>query len=316
MRFIWTTITIQENQWFFKCYFLSVGLATHPRCRRLKFLGFTGGFLGGVSLAGKRRKKKRQAAKRTLAAVVLLCTSILACCQLGVVNDAADSVPAGSILVEAAENAVKLLQESWEQIFPASRQGAVSLEEVPEYAGSPFVEVNGNVPEFDENDLSEEAFERYSALDFLGRCGVAYANIGLELMPTEERESLSGVTPSGWKNKKYDNIEQGYLYNRCHLIGFQLAGENANERNLITGTRYLNVDGMLPLENMVADYIQNTGNHVLYRVTPVFDGDDLVASGVQIEAQSVEDDGAGVRFNVYCYNVQPGIVLDYATGES
>ena len=162
-----------------------------------------------------------------------------------------------------------------------------------------------------------EAFENYSDLDFLGRCGVAYANICKELMPTEERGEIGMVKPSGWHTVKYsDRIDGNYLYNRCHLIGYQLAGENANEKNLITGTRYLNVTGMLPFENEVADYVESTGNHVLYRVTPVFDGDNLVASGVQMEAESVEDNGAGVFFNVYVYNVQPGVIIDYATGDS
>lgn len=207
-----------------------------------------------------------------------------------------------------------VIQDIWELISP--RKSNIQLEDIPAYAGSPFVEINQNIPEFDEADMSTTSFERYSSLDFRGRCGVAYANIGRDLMPTEERGSISSVTPSGWNNKKYDNVDQGYLYNRCHLIGYQLSGENANEKNLITGTRYLNVDGMLPLENMVADYVKETGNHVLYRVTPIFEGNNLVASGVQMEAKSVEDDGAGVQFNVYCYNVQPGIEIDYATGES
>lgn len=207
-----------------------------------------------------------------------------------------------------------VIQDIWELISP--RKSNIQLEDIPAYAGSPFVEINQNIPEFDEADMSTTSFERYSSLDFRGRCGVAYANIGRDLMPTEERGSISSVTPSGWNNKKYDNVDQGYLYNRCHLIGYQLSGENANEKNLITGTRYLNVDGMLPLENMVADYVKETGNHVLYRVTPIFEGKNLVASGVQMEAKSVEDDGVGVQFNVYCYNVQPGIEIDYATGES
>ena len=189
-----------------------------------------------------------------------------------------------------------------------------SLEDIPAYAGDPYVAIDGNQPDFPEEDqTSTESFETYSPLDALGRCGVAYANIGQDLMPTEDRESISSVTPSGWINREYDGE---YLYNRCHLIGFQLTGENANEENLITGTRYLNVEGMLPFENLVADYVKETDNHVLYRVTPVFEGQNLVASGVQMEAWSVEDAGDGVCFNVYVYNVQPGITIDYATGES
>ena len=173
--------------------------------------------------------------------------------------------------------------------------------------------VDGNQPDFPGEDMTSVSFETYSELDTLGRCGVAYANVGQDLMPTEDRESISSVTPSGWINREYDGE---YLYNRCHLIGFQLTGENANEENLITGTRYMNVDGMLPFENLVADYVKETDNHVLYRVTPVFEGQNLVASGVQMEAWSVEDEGEGVCFNVYVYNVQPGITIDYATGES
>ena len=197
---------------------------------------------------------------------------------------------------------------------PAARtQSSVTLDSIPAYDGSPWVELNQNTPNFDPDDLTQEAFEEYGPLDSLGRCTTAWANVCQELMPTEDRESISTVTPTGWINREYDGE---YLYNRCHLIGFQLTGENANEQNLITGTRYLNVEGMLPFENMVADYVKETGNHVLYRVTPIFDGDNLVASGVEMEAQSVEDQGEGICFHVYCYNVQPGVTIDYATGES
>lgn len=189
-------------------------------------------------------------------------------------------------------------------------------ETIPEYSGNPYVELNGNVPYFTDEELSTTAFELYSELDFLGRCGACYANVCKEIMPTEERGSIGMVKPTGWHTVKYDCITDRYLYNRCHLIGYQLAGENANEKNLITGTRYLNVDGMLPFENEVADYVNDTDNHVLYRVTPVFSGDNLLASGVIIEAKSVEDKGAGLQFNVYCYNVQPGISIDYIDGQS
>ena len=192
-----------------------------------------------------------------------------------------------------------------------------SLADVPAYSGASYVEINGNVPYFTVSDLTEDPFETYSSLDDLGRCGVAYANICQELMPTEERGEIGMVKPSGWHTVRYNGVVDGnYLYNRCHLIGYQLSGENANEENLITGTRYMNVDGMLPFENLVADYVKETDNHVLYRVTPVFEGQNLVASGVQMEAWSVEDEGEGVCFNVYVYNVQPGITIDYATGES
>lgn len=191
----------------------------------------------------------------------------------------------------------------------------VVIDSLPEYAGEPFVVVNGNVPCFTE-EYTTEAFEYYSELDELGRCGEVYANIGVELMPTEERESIGHVKPSGWQIEKYDFVDGKYLYNRCHLIGFQLAGENANERNLITGTRFLNVTGMLPFENQVAEYVKETGNHVLYRVTPLYEGSNLVADGVQMEAWSVEDNGEGISFHVYVYNHQPGVVIDYATGAS
>lgn len=198
----------------------------------------------------------------------------------------------------------------------SSVQTADTVEDVPEYTGEPYVEINDNQPEFEEYELTTVPFEEYSKLDELGRCGEAEACVGEETMPTEDRESISSVEPTGWENEKYDNVDGGYVYNRCHLIGFQLTGENANEENLITGTRYMNTEGMLPFENMVADYIHETDNHVLYRVTPVFEGEDLVASGVQMEAESVEDDGAGICFNVYVYNVQPQITINYATGEN
>lgn len=189
-------------------------------------------------------------------------------------------------------------------------------ENIPPYEGNASVIINNGIPFFEVEDLTTEVFEEYSDLDEMERCGVAYANVCQEIMPTEERGSIGNVRPTGWHTVKYDVIADRYLYNRCHLIGYQLAGENADERNLITGTRYLNVDGMLPWENLVAGYAQETGNHVLYRVTPYFEGENLVASGVLIEAFSVEDNGEGICFNVYCYNVQPGILIDYATGES
>lgn len=191
-----------------------------------------------------------------------------------------------------------------------------SVDDVPEFSDSPYVAIRDNEPEFTEKELKAEAYESYSELDVLGRCGTAVACISTELMPTEERGSIGQVKPSGWQTVKYDIVDGKYLYNRCHLIGFQLTGENANKCNLITGTRYMNVEGMLPFENMVADYIKETENHVLYRVTPVYDGTNLVARGVQMEAQSIEDDGEGICFNVYVYNNQPGIVINYATGES
>ncbi len=189
-----------------------------------------------------------------------------------------------------------------------------ALNDVPAFSGKPYVIINDNIPSFSEEELATQAYEYYSELDVLGRCGYAMACIGKELMPTEDRGSIGQVKPSGWQTIKFDFVDGKYLYNRCHLIGFQLTGENANPKNLITGTRYLNVDGMLPFENMVADYIKETGNHVLYRVTPIYDGNDPVARGVQMEAISLEDDGEGICFNIYAYNNQPGVSIDYKTG--
>lgn len=193
---------------------------------------------------------------------------------------------------------------------------AVTALGIPAYSGDPFVVLNNNVPLFGETELATTSFEYYSPLDALGRCGVTYACIGRDIMPTEERGNIGQVKPTGWHTIKYEGIDGNYLYNRCHLIGYQLTGENANEQNLITGTRYMNVDGMLPFENMVADYVKETGNHVLYRVTPIFEGDNLLATGVQMEAMSVEDEGAGILFHVFAYNVQPGILINYADGNS
>jgi len=190
----------------------------------------------------------------------------------------------------------------------------VSLKEIPEYDDEPYVVINNNKPDFDDEEKSTKSFEEYSELDDLGRCQEAVANIGQDLMPSKKRESIGMVKPTGWHTVKYDNVDGRYLYNRCHLIGYQLTGENANEKNLITGTRYMNVEGMLPFENMVADYIKETNHHVLYRVTPIFEGDNLVADGVTMEAQSIEDDE--IEFHVFVYNVQPGIEIDYTDGNS
>lgn len=187
------------------------------------------------------------------------------------------------------------------------------------YSGDPYVEVNRNKPEFTREDiarLSVPGYEYYTALDDLGRCGYVEACVGEETAPIEERGSIGMIKPSGWRTVKYNCVDGKYLYNRCHLLGYQLTGENANENNLITGTRYLNIEGMLPFENKVADYVEATGNHVAMRVTPIFEDTNLVASGVQMEAESIEDQGDGIHFNIYCYNVQPGISIDYATGAS
>lgn len=202
--------------------------------------------------------------------------------------------------------------------FISGNESTVSydINDIPEYNGKNYVVINDNEPFFTLDDYSDSSFEKYSRLDKLGRCGEAVANIGKDLMPTEDRENIGSVKPTGWHTVKYDNVEGKYLYNRCHLIGFQLTGENANDKNLITCTRQMNTRGMLDFENMVASYVKETGNHVLYRVTPYFDGDNLVASGVLMEAKSVEDDGDGVKFNVFVYNVQDGVSIDYKTGES
>lgn len=192
----------------------------------------------------------------------------------------------------------------------------VSSASLPEFSGSAYIELNGNMPYFSLDDYPKESFEEYGELDYLNRCTACVANIGPDLMPTEERGYIGSVKPSGWHSVKYDFVDGKYLYNRCHLIGYQLTGENANERNLITGTRFLNVEGMLPFENMIAEYVRESGNHVLLRVTPRFEGENLLASGVFMEAMSVEDEGEGILFNIYCYNAQKGVIIDYATGES
>lgn len=206
--------------------------------------------------------------------------------------------------------------DSKQKVVHTGTASAFNAADVPAYSGEPYTAVNNNEPYFTSDNLTTEAFENYSELDALGRCGVAYANVCLETMPTEKRGSISEVKPTGWHSVKYDNVDGKSLYNRSHLIGYQLTAENANQQNLITGTRYLNVDGMLPFENMVADYVKETDNHVLYRVTPIFTGDNLVADGVLMEGYSVEDEGDGICFCVYAYNVQPGITIDYATGDS
>lgn len=191
-----------------------------------------------------------------------------------------------------------------------------NISDIPPYTKDSYVYINDNVPFFTEDDLMSNTFEIYGELDSLGRCTYAFANVSRDTMPTDERGSIGGVKPSGWHTVKYEIVSGKYLYNRCHLIGYQLTGENANTQNLITCTRQTNTGAMLEFENLVAEYIKNTGNHVLYRVTPIFEGDNLLASGIELEAMSVEDQGRGVKFNVYLYNVQDGIEIDYATGES
>ena len=199
----------------------------------------------------------------------------------------------------------------------ADSKKEITTDTFPDYQGEPYVIMNHNEPDFSEEERKmTNAFEQYSELDSLGRPGVAFANICQELMPTEKRGEIGHIKPVGWHFAKYDIVDGKYLYNRCHLVGYQLAGENANEKNLMTGTRYMNVEGMEPFENMVADYVKDSGNHVLYRVTPVYQESNLLASGVQMEGYSVEDEGKGICFHVYVFNAQPGVEIDYKSGES
>ena len=189
-------------------------------------------------------------------------------------------------------------------------------EEIPEWNGVPFYYLNGTVPSFAEDQVWTKTQEQLDELDDLGRCGTAISCIGVDGMPTEKRGNISEIKPTGWHTDRYDFIEGEALFNRCHLIAHQLSGDDAVDRNLITGTSYMNREGMLPFEEAIGDYVRATGNHVMYQVTPVFVGEELVARGVHMEAVSVEDGGAGISFNVFCYNVQPGIEIDYATGDN
>lgn len=253
-----------------------------------------------------------------LALSVLLSVTLAGCMDAGFIQqytaDGGNSASSETVVqFSTVAHTTKSAQTS---VNPSSSSDSFRLEDVPDYSGTPYAVIHDNTPYFTADEITDQSYEDYSPLDSLGRCGVAMACLGEDLMPTEKREEIGKVKPSGWHSVQYDCVEGKSLYNRSHLIGFQLAGENANERNLITGTRYFNATAMLPFENMVADYIKETGNHVMYRVTPIFVGDELVARGALMEAQSVEDDGDGILFNVYCYNVQPGISIDYATGES
>ena len=287
----------------------------------------------------ENNKKKRGCCSAVLIPLVLICLLVLA---IGSCNSASKTPVPISVSTSSVENerAASAFTESENTIAPAPTQIASTessvtdtptetptptqtqtqtsfdLSSIPAYSGSPYVEVNNNVPYFSDADLTTTSYETYGELDSLGRCTAAISCIGQDLMPTEKRGDIGSVKPTGWHTVKYAGIDGNYLYNRCHLIGYQLTAENANEKNLITGTRYMNVEGMEPFENMTADYIKETGNHVLYRVTPIFEGSNLLASGVLMEAKSVEDNGAGILFCVYCYNVQPGITIDYATGDS
>lgn len=238
--------------------------------------------------------------KEKLSAILVL----LFCISFIFVGCSKNTSPSSSAKETSLESSADVSGEKKEEPFS-----------LPEYTGAAYVSVN-SLPSFSDSEKTNTSYEKYGDLDKLGRCTAAVACIGKDLMPTEPRGEIGQIKPTGWKTVKYDCVDGKYLYNRCHLIGFQLTGENANEKNLITGTRYLNVEGMLPFENMVADYIKETGNHVLYKVTPVFVGDELVARGVTMEALSVEDGGEGINFNVYCFNVQPGIVINYSDGTS
>ena len=248
-------------------------------------------------------------------ALLLCCISLVGCDINSTVNDIGNSF-LSTLEKEIGADSSQSVTSGTVSEIRNTVPSYLTLDDIPNFNGSPYVELNNNKPYFSESDMTTDSFESYAELDSLGRCGVCYACIGQDIMPTEERGKIGMVKPSGWHLSKYDFVNGKYLYNRCHLIGYQLAGENANEKNLITGTRYLNVDGMLPFENEVADYVHKTNNHVLYRVTPIFHGDNLVASGLTMEAYSVEDSGEGICFCVYCYNAQPGVIIDYATGEN
>lgn len=220
---------------------------------------------------------------------------------------------ATNVSKEDIKGAINLVSD----IVKGTNSSSYDMSSIPEFNGKDaYVVLNNNEPNFTKEDMTTKSFEKYSKLDNLGRCGVAFANVGKDIMPTEERGSIGQVKPSGWQTIKYDIVDGKYLYNRCHLIGYQLTGENANRENLVTGTRYLNIDGMLDFENDIADYVKKTSNHVLYRVTPIFQGSELVCRGVQMEALSVEDNGKGIKFNVFAYNAQPGVEIDYSTGKS
>lgn len=254
-------------------------------------------------MANYRRKRKKQATLVTVLAFVLIAAGYLLSEALRKPEPRTTTAQ-----LPPAETAEAPEQAAEDEEF-------YTLETIPDYSGTPYIELNGNEPGFTDDDLTTNSFESYSELDGLGRCGVAYACVGQDLMPTEERGSISRVKPTGWVQNQYDFVSGKSLYNRCHLIAYQLTGENANWKNLITGTRSMNEE-MIPFENQVADYVKETDNHVLYRVTPIFAGEELVARGVQMEALSVEDGGDGICFNVYLYNVEDGVVIDYATGEN
>ncbi len=263
---------------------------------------------GYIKVTGNRKMQNFKWKWKNRIAVVVLA----AICALGTASCAA---PIEQIIGEITEEVSGGTRKTEEE----NNSGITDGFTIPEYTGEPYVRVNDNIPFFTEEEKTTDTFESYSELDNLGRCGVAFANVSRELMPTGKRGKIGSVKPSGWRQAKYEGLidsDPPFLYNRCHLIAYCLTAENANEENLITGTHYMNVEGMLPFEEQVAKYLDRNDNHVLYRVTPVFEGDNLVAGGVLMEAYSVEDDGEGISFCVYCYNVQPGVIIDYVTGAS
>lgn len=255
--------------------------------------------------------------KKKILAVILAAVAAfsLSACDFSFLSTAKKTFQEGEKIVSTIKN--DLNSNTTNQTGNNSTKNTpVQLDDIPPFANEPYIEINSNQPFFTDSEITSSSYEYYSELDELGRCGVCHACIGTDIMPTEERGAIGMVKPSGWQIAKHDFVDGKYLYNRCHLIGFQLAGENANVKNLITGTRYLNVEGMLPFENEIASYVHRTNNHVMYRVTPIFDENNLLASGVLMEAYSVEDSGEGVCFNVYCYNAQPNVQIDYATGNN
>lgn len=243
--------------------------------------------------------------------------AVLAAIMILFAGCTAQSGESGTVSADTTQSTVQAQRQSNGGVT-LSNDSAKSFDysTVPKFDDKPYVEINGNVPYFTKSELTTKSYESYGELDKYGRCTMCIASVGTDLMPTEERGAIGSIKPTGWHTVKYSNVDGKYLYNRCHLIGYQLSGENANAKNLITGTRYLNIDGMLPFENEVGEYVKETDNHVLYRVTPIFVGDELVARGVLMEGYSVEDGGKGVCYNVFCYNNQPGISIDYKTGES
>lgn len=265
---------------------------------------------------------KKQNLKQIIAVAILIIATIpsMCCCENKRESDIStqNSTTDTSIIVDNLSTTESTNSFDWSQTTTTeSKVSVFDLSDIPSYSSEPYYEVNNNKPFFQSNELSTNSFKQFSELDLLGRCGVAFACIGCDSLPTEERGAIGMIKPSGWHTVRYDDIiEDKYLYNRCHLIAFELSGENANPKNLITGTRYLNIKGMLPFENTVRSYVEDTNQHVMYRVTPVFEGDNLVAAGVLMEGYSVEDNGAGICFNVFCYNVQPGIKINYLDGTS